>query len=204
MEDYSLSALAKGLGRAKSGLHKLAKNGQIPKLANGRFDLAAVQKALAANIDPGRRRVHLTAKPEQPSRQQEPLAVDPIETLEAAAEAVSLIKTILAEEGVPSGAVDYNAARTAELILKARERHLKMQQQSGELVDAATIRDEIFKLSRQNRDSWSNWPSRAAPLIAAELGVPLVTLAVILEKHVRLHQVELGNPNFSLGSEHEG
>lgn len=50
----SLSELARRLGRAKSGLHKLAANGQIPKGADGKFDEAEVRAALAANTDPAR------------------------------------------------------------------------------------------------------------------------------------------------------
>lgn len=50
----SLSELARRLGRAKSGLHKLAAAGQIPKGADGKYDEAEVRAALAANTDPAR------------------------------------------------------------------------------------------------------------------------------------------------------
>ena len=52
----SLSSLARELGRAKSGLHKLAKRGQIPQNSDGTFDIDAVKRALVANLSPLRRK----------------------------------------------------------------------------------------------------------------------------------------------------
>ena len=54
----SLSELARQLGRAKSGLHKLAKAKQIPQLDDGSFDVDAVRSALDSNLDPARKAVH--------------------------------------------------------------------------------------------------------------------------------------------------
>jgi hypothetical protein len=61
-EFLSLSALAKALGRDKSGLSRHAKRGTIPKRSDGKFDLEAVRRALKENVDlamarPARRRV---------------------------------------------------------------------------------------------------------------------------------------------------
>lgn len=53
-QGLSLNALAKATGRAKSGLHKLAKRQQVPRLSDGTFDLEAVKAALKANLDPAR------------------------------------------------------------------------------------------------------------------------------------------------------
>ena len=59
-DGIGLSELARRLGRAKSGLHKLASLGQIPRNTDGSFDQVAVEKALG-NLDPARRRpVHPT------------------------------------------------------------------------------------------------------------------------------------------------
>ena len=41
----------------------------------------------------------------------------------------------------------------------------------GELVDRARATALVFRLAREERDAWVNWPARAAALIAAELGV---------------------------------
>jgi hypothetical protein len=50
-EFLSLSALARALGRDKSGLSRHAKRGTIPKRSDGKFDLEAVRRALKENID---------------------------------------------------------------------------------------------------------------------------------------------------------
>ena len=42
-----------------------------------------------------------------------------------------------------------------------------------------------FRLARQERDVWVNWPARAAALMAADLGVEPAAMQKVLEKHVR-------------------
>lgn len=197
VEDYSLTAIAKILGRAKSGLHKLAKSGQITALPNGRYDLATVQRALSVNIDPARRRgVHLASGEQRGERSSEQVNASPprpVSTPEDAAEAITLIRRILEEEGATVGKVDYQAARTAEMILKSRERALRLEVESGKLVDGTTITKKMFEFSRRNRDAWSNWPSQIAPLLASDLGVDQVRLVVLLENYVRRHLTEMAD-----------
>jgi hypothetical protein len=95
-------------------------------------------------------------------------------------------------------------------VLKAQERRLKLQKMKGELVDAARAKALVFRLAREERDAWINWPARAAALMAAELSSALseagqdVTLETslmqkILEAHVRAQLSELGqNVRFDL------
>jgi len=131
-ERLTLSELARRLGRAKSGLHKLAAAGQIPKGLDGLYDVAEVEAALAANIDPAKRpklRLAPTPPPEPPP---------PIHSPDEARDAVTLIAGVLREEG--HGAVevvDFNAARTAETILKARLRLIQVEEAAGRLIPAA-------------------------------------------------------------------
>ncbi|MDN5003981.1 hypothetical protein ACFQZO_24390 [Bradyrhizobium sp. GCM10027634] len=47
----SLNALAKILGRSKSGLHYLEKAGHIRRNSLGKFDIAEVQRAIAETVD---------------------------------------------------------------------------------------------------------------------------------------------------------
>ncbi|WOH70669.1 hypothetical protein RX330_20445 [Bradyrhizobium sp. NDS-1] len=47
----SLNALAKILGRSKSGLHYLEKAGHIRRNSLGKFDIADVQRAIAETVD---------------------------------------------------------------------------------------------------------------------------------------------------------
>jgi hypothetical protein len=43
----------------------------------------------------------------------------------------------------------------------------------------------VFRLAREERDSWINWPARVAALMAAELGVEAHAMQKALEIHVR-------------------
>lgn len=47
----SLNALAKILGRSKSGLHYLERAGHIRRNFQGKFDIAEVQRAIAETVD---------------------------------------------------------------------------------------------------------------------------------------------------------
>ena len=76
-------------------------------------------------------------------------------------------------------------------MLKAQERRLRLQKMKSELIDRARATALVFRLAREERDSWVNWPSRAAALMAAELGVEAAEMQKALEIHVRAHLDEL-------------
>jgi hypothetical protein len=76
-------------------------------------------------------------------------------------------------------------AKTANEVLKAQERRLRLQKLKGELIDRARALSLVFRLARQERDVWVNWPARAAALMAADLGVEPAVMQKVLEKHVR-------------------
>jgi len=61
----------------------------------------------------------------------------------------------------------------------------------GELVERARATALVFRLAREERDSWINWPARVAALIAADLGVDTHAVQKIVEAHVRGHLAEL-------------
>jgi hypothetical protein len=52
--DLTLCELARRLGRSKSLVSRWAKQGKIPRKANGLFDEAPVRQALKRNLDPAR------------------------------------------------------------------------------------------------------------------------------------------------------
>ena len=89
-------------------------------------------------------------------------------------------------------------ARTANEVLKAQERRLRLQQMKGELVDRAKAVAQVFRLARDERDAWVNWPARVAAMIAAELEVDPHQLHTVLERHVRDHLAELAEIRPSL------
>jgi hypothetical protein len=175
-QGISLCSLAKRLDRAKSGLHKLAVSGQIPRHADGSYDEAAVRVALEANLDPGRRApVRSPAGERSPksvnTRKAKKPAAPPVKTPDDALEAVSLIARVLREEGhVDPGKLDYNAARTAETILKARERAISIAERQKTLVNLERVRRQVYDLGRQFRDVVQQIPARHAAQIAAAVG----------------------------------
>ena len=78
-------------------------------------------------------------------------------------------------------------ARTANEVLKAQERRVRLQRMKGELVDRAKAVAQVFRLAREERDAWVNWPARVAAMMAAELEVDQHQLHTVLERHVRDH-----------------
>jgi hypothetical protein len=68
----------------------------------------------------------------------------------------------------------------------------------GELVDRAKAVGQVFKLARDERDAWINWPARVAAMIAAELEVDPHQAHTVLERQVRDHLAELAEVRPSL------
>ena len=106
------------------------------------------------------------------------------------------------------GAVSFVQARTAHEIAKAHLARLRLQRLRGELIDRARATALVFRLAREERDVWVNWPARVAALMAADLSAALsgsddVTVGTgamqqILESHVRAHLAEIAEPEFRL------
>jgi hypothetical protein len=106
--------------------------------------------------------------------------------------AVGSVRETLKEQGLPAGGnVTFVQARTAHEIAKAHLARLRLQRMKNELVERARATALVFRLAREERDSWLNWPARVAALIAADLGVDAHTVQKIVEAHVRGHLAEL-------------
>jgi hypothetical protein len=56
-------------------------------------------------------------------------------------------------------------------VLKAQERRVRLQLMKSELVDRAKAVAQVFRLARDERDAWVNWPTRVAAMMAAEVEV---------------------------------
>jgi len=101
--------------------------------------------------------------------------------------ALGAVRDTLREHGEPivagpGQAMTFIQARTANEVLKAQERRLRLQQMKGELVDRAKAVAQVFRLARDERDAWVNWPARVAAMIAAELEVDPHRLHTVLER----------------------
>jgi hypothetical protein len=116
--------------------------------------------------------------------------------------AVAAVGDTLREQGlaVPAvgGGTTFLQAKTANEVLKAQERRIRLQKLKGELIERARALSLVFRLAREVRDAWGNWPARAAALMAADLGVEPAAMQKVLEKHVRAHLDELAEvrPDF--------
>jgi hypothetical protein len=120
--------------------------------------------------------------------------------------AVGAVSETLREQGLPApsatggmGAsadakgVTYLQARTANEVLKAQERRIRLQKLKGELVDRARATALVFRLARQERDAWAGWPARIAAMMAADLGISAHQMQTVLEAYVRQHLGELSD-----------
>jgi hypothetical protein len=178
--------LARQLGVSETAVRRAEKAGRIKREANGAWDLAKVRAAWADNTDPAQQR---------PAPTSNRRALKPVPEA-----AVGAVRDTLREHGEPvsAGGMTFMQARTANEVLKAQERRLRLQQLKGELVDRAKAVAQVFKLARDERDAWVNWPARVAAVVAAELEVDPHQLHTVLERYVRDHLAELAEVRPSL------
>jgi hypothetical protein len=185
--------LARQLGVSETAVRRAEKTSRIRREPDGSWDLAKVRAAWALNTDPAQQRGEPSAG--NGSRKAARRAVKPVPEA-----AVGAVRETLREHGEPiaAGAMTFMQARTANEVLKAQERRLRLQQMKGELVDRAKAVAQVFRLARDERDAWVNWPARVAAMIAAEIEVDPHQLHTVLERHVRDHLAELAEVRPSL------
>src|SRR5919106_2508414 len=151
--------LARQLGVSETAVRRAEKAGRIRREADGSWD--------PANTDPAQLRPARGGGPGVNRRALKPVP-------EAA---LGAVRDTLREHGEsiaagPGQAMTFMQARTANEVLKAQERRLRLQQMKGELVDRAKAVAQVFRLARDERDAWVNWSARVAAMIA-ESGAPL-------------------------------
>ena len=179
--------LARQLGVSETAVRRAEKAGRIHRReADGSWDLARVKAAWAVNTDPAQQRGEPSAG--NGSRRGARRAVKPVPEA-----ALGAVRDTLREHGEPiaAGAMTFMQARTANEVLKAQERRVRLQRMKGELVERAKAVAHVFRLARDERDAWVNWPARVAAVMAAELEVDPHRMHTILERQVRDHLAEL-------------
>lgn len=129
-------------------------------------------------------------------------------TKKAAAPASSQAVTTVEDDGASpeSIAMNFILQNGAELSLDEARRikenylalltKLEFQQKDGQLIEMTVAEEVLFNAFRQQRDAWLNWPSRVAPLMAADLDVPADRMTEVLIEHVHKHISVLGEPEF--------
>ncbi|MDK9720401.1 MAG: elements of external origin [Rhodospirillales bacterium] len=161
---------------------KAIQSGRIPQEPDGTIDPAKADAAWEAQSDPAKRPAS-TAKqaPKQPSNAQTP---PPSPAASA--------------DPPPPPGMSFAQARTAHEIAKAQRARIQVQRLKSEMVERASAMNLVFKLARQERDAWINWPARVAALMAAQMGVEVSVVQKILETQVRAHLDELSEirPDF--------
>jgi hypothetical protein len=175
--------LARQIGVSETAVRRAEKAGRIRREADGTWDPAKVKATWSDNTDQAQQRPR-----RQPSDQPRRAALKPVPEA-----AVGAVRDTLREHGEPvsAGGMTFMQARTANEVLKAQERRLRLQQMKGELVDRAKAVAQVFRLARDERDAWVNWPARVAAMMAAELEVDPHRVHTVLERHVRDHLAEL-------------
>ena len=177
-EGMSERAYARHAGLSRGAVQKARASGRLVLNADGSIDAAASDARRLQSTDPAKQR-------HEPRRGYKPVPEV----------AVGAVSETLKEQGLPApavaGAMTYLQARTANEVLKAQERRIRLQKLKGEVVDRARAVGLVFRLARQERDAWAGWPARVAALMAAELGIGAHAMQTVLEKYARQHLGEL-------------
>jgi hypothetical protein len=193
MQGMSERGYAARVGLSRGAVQKAKEAGRLVLHEDGSIDAEASDKRRAETTDPSK-----TRKAPAPKLKPVPEA------------AVSAVGETLREEGLPSpggGGTTFLQAKTANEVMKAQERRLRLQRLKGELVDRARAETLMFRLARDERDAWVTWPARVAALMASELTAALgagyeVEAAVmqkVLEAHVRAQLDSLADIQPRLG-----
>ena len=199
MEGMSERQYAAHVGLSRGAIQKAKESGRLVQHADGSIDAVASDARRAAMTDPAKQRgAKAAAAPATPKLKPVPDT------------ALSAVGETLRDEGLPApvsgGGTTFLQARTANEVLKAQERKLKLAQLKGELIDRNRAVGLVFRLAREERDAWVTWPARAAALMASELGVMIADhgalepamMQKVLEAHVRAQLESLAEVRIDL------
>jgi hypothetical protein len=202
MQGLSERQYAARVGLSRGAIQKAKEAGRLVLHADGSIDAEASDQRRAAMTDPAKSRAVPSVRP----------VANPAPKLKAVPEAaVAAVGETLREEGLAAPAVGggttYLQAKTANEVLKAQERRIRLQKLKGELVDRARAETLMFRLAREERDAWVTWPARVAALMASELVATLgdeitveaALMQKVLEAHVRAQLDSLSDIRSGLG-----
>ena len=172
MQGMSERQYAARVGLSRGAIQKAKAAGRLVLHVDGSVNAEASDARRAETTDPSK------------TRRAPPPKLKPVPEAAVSAVGETLREQGLAAPPVGSGTT-FLQAKTANEVLKAQERRIRLQKLKGELIERARALSLVFRLARQERDVWVNWPARAAALMAADLGVEPAAMQKILEKHVR-------------------
>jgi hypothetical protein len=202
MQGVSERQYAARVGLSRGAIQKAKEAGRLVLHADGSIDAEASDQRRAAMTDPAKSRATQTVRP----------VASPAPKLKPVPEAaVASVGETLREEGLPTpvagGGTTFLQAKTANEVLKAQERRIRLQKLKGELVEKARAETLMFRLAREERDAWVTWPARVAALMASELVATLgdgitveaALMQKVLEAHVRAQLDSLADIRGGLG-----
>lgn len=185
----SRRAYARHRGVSDMAVRKAIASGRIAVEDDGTIDPEKADRAWGSSSDPAQVRPVAKAPPPRGTPRPVPMA------------AVEAVRETLRESGEPTpaaGNMTFVQARTANEVIKAQERRIRLGKLKGDLVDRSRAVATVFALARRERDAWVQWPARAAALIAAELQIDPHRCEQVLEAHVRRHLEELSQIGIEL------
>jgi len=177
--------VARRLGVSHTALQKAQRAGRIAPEADGAWDIEKVRARLADSSDPVRKTATLAPTPAAASR---PATPPPVAAIPPAA------------DPLPRAAQNtFHDARTANEVLKAQERRLRLDERKGKLVDKARALLLVHRLAKEERDAILAWPARVAAEMAAELGVDAHRLQTLMDTRLREHLAARHDVRVSVG-----
>lgn len=177
--------VARRLGISHTALQKAQRAGRIAPEADGAWDVEKVRARLADSSDPIRKTATLAPAPPAPPR---PAAPPPVAAMPPPA------------DPLPRAAQNtFHDARTANEVLKAQERRLRLDERKGKLVDKARALLLVHRLAKEERDAILAWPARVAAEMAAELGVDAHRLQTLMDTRLREHLAGRHDVRVSVG-----
>lgn len=194
MQGMSERQYAAHVGLSRGAIQKAKAAERLVMFPDGSIDAAASDARRAESTDPSK-----TRKPPAPKLKPVPEA------------AVAAVGDTLREQGLSAPAVGggttFLQAKTANEVLKAQERRLRLQKLKGDLVDKVRAETLMFRLAREERDAWVTWPARVAALMASEITAALgdtceveaAQMQKVLEAHVRAQLDSLADIRSGLG-----
>lgn len=193
----SLVELSKRLGKNRGTISRAAKEGRIPRLSDGTFDFDEVVSHLRKTEDPARYGSLLSEidKSTDDGVAGDELQPDTITTKEQARAAISLVQSVLAEEGRKvDGAITFDDARTANEILKARKTLREIEQAEGLWLPRDEVVKHVASAFTNYRNEIRQMPARFGAQIAAEAECDVTKLDAALTKVINDYLNRLAAP----------
>ena len=174
MQGMSERQYAAHVGLSRGAIQKAKTAERLVLYPDGSINAAASDARRAETTDPSK-----TRKPPAPKLKPVPEA------------AVTAVGDTLREQGLSVPAVGgggtFLQAKTANEVLKAQERRLRLDERKGKLVDKARALLLVHRLAKEERDAILAWPARVAAEMAAELGVDVHRLQTMMDARLRAH-----------------